>query len=219
MTVPYLRKEAIEATARQLLSDYGKKYSPVVAPPVDVFAIAESLLRLHLEYDDLEKKHGKGILGAINFEHTTIFINVALDPDENVQKQGRHNFTLTHEIGHWMLHRFEYLAPDVFNPQASGLSILCRTAQKKDPLEWQADQFASHLLMPRLMVQQSWREAHGNLVLSVGNIDGFKRCDDVISTRKDYFLLVKEFAQKFAVSAQAMRIRLADLQFVCRQDE
>jgi Zn-dependent peptidase ImmA (M78 family) len=214
MASQYLPKESIEAAARRLLTDYGKKYSPFIEPPVDVCAIAESFLGLRLEYVDLEKKYGQDILGAITFEKQTVYINNALDPFEDEQREGRHNFTLAHEIGHWMLHRFDFLLPDPLRPYDSKLTILCRSQQKKDPREWQADQFATNLLMPRPMVQKTWREIHGNLVMDVGDISAFKGGDDLLASKKKHFALVKEFAQTFGVSAQAMRIRLADLQFV-----
>jgi Zn-dependent peptidase ImmA (M78 family) len=207
----FMRKEAIEAVTRQVLGDYGKKYAPIAEPPVPVCEIAESLLGLRLDYDDLEKRWGRGVLGAINFESRTVYINTALDPIENEREEGRHNFTLAHEIGHWTLHRCDFLAPDVFQFHEAGPQIMCRTAQKKEPREWQADQFASFLLMPRPMVQKVWRERHGNLVMDVGSVDSFKQGNDLRATMKDYYLLVKDFAQIFAVSGQAMRIRLAEL--------
>lgn len=54
---------------------------------------------------------------------------------------GRERFSLSHELGHWEMHR--------------GLSFRCRADEPDDnlvanrELEKQADQFASHLLMPR----------------------------------------------------------------------
>ena len=210
-------KESLELQARQLLIDYGKKHSPFVEPPVDVCAIAECFLGLHLDYMDLEREYGKGILGAINFDKKTVYINTVLDPVENDGAEGRHNFTLAHEVGHWQLHRYEFLLPENLKDRDPRLSILCRKNQRKEPREWQADQFASYLLMPRSMVQKTWRERHGNLVMDVGSVDSFKQGNDLRAAMKDYYLLVKDFARIFAVSGQAMRIRLADLGFVAAE--
>jgi len=215
----FLRKESLELQVRQLLSKYGEKHSPFVEPPVDVCAIAETFLGLRLDYMDLEKEYGKGILGAINFEKKTVYINMALDPVENDGTEGRHNFTLAHEIGHWQLHRYEFLLPDNLKDRNSQLSILCRKAPGKEPREWQADQFASYLLMPKTMVQNAWRDRYGSRLLSVGDVDAFKRGDDLKAAFKDDYLLVKDVAQLFSVSGHAMRIRLVDLGLVCAEGE
>jgi len=215
----FLRKEALELQARQLLSEYGEKHSPFVAPPVDICAIAETFLGLRLDYVDLEKEHGKGILGAINFEKKNVYINTALDPVENDGAEGRHNFTLAHEIGHWQLHRYEFLLPDNLRNRDSRMSILCRNDQRNEPREWQANQFASYLLMPKTMIQNAWRSRYGDKVLPVGDVEAFKRGDDLKAVFKDYYLLVKDFAQIFAVSGHAMRIRLVGLGLVCAEGE
>jgi hypothetical protein len=55
MKAPYFPKGSLELQARQLLADYGKKFSPFLGPPIDICSIAESFLELHLEYMDLEK--------------------------------------------------------------------------------------------------------------------------------------------------------------------
>ncbi len=211
----FFSKESLDIQARRLLADYGKKFPPFVEPPVDICAIAETFLGLRLDYVDLEKEYGRGILGAINFEKKIIYINTALDPVEHCGTEGRHNFTIAHEVGHWQLHRHEFLLPEDFGDNRLRPSIMCREAHKREAREWQADQFASYLLMPRPMVQQAWRDRFGGKILAVGNAVAFKRGDDLEATQKDYYLLVKDFAQLFAVSGYAMRIRLVELGFVC----
>jgi Zn-dependent peptidase ImmA (M78 family) len=211
----FFSKESLDIQARKLLSEYGKKHSPFVEPPVDICAVTETFLGLRLDYMDLEREYGEGVLGAINFEKKTVYVNTALDPVENDSAEGRHNFTIAHEVGHWQLHRHEFLLPENLRDNGPRPSILCRTAQKKEPREWQADQFASYLLMPRPMVQQAWRKRYGSRILPVGNVDAFKRGDDLQASLRDYYLLVKDFAHLFAVSGHAMRIRLVDLGFVC----
>jgi len=40
-------------------------------------------------------------------------------------------------------------------------SIVCRGGSK-ERIEWQADRFAGHLLVPKEMVFAAWRQAHGS---------------------------------------------------------
>ena len=204
----FIRKEAIEGAVRNVLSKYGKKYAPITEPPVPVDAIAEGLMGLHIAYDDL----GNGVLGAINFEKQIVFINTALDPDENKREEGRHNFTLAHELGHWELHRCDFLLPDPgMVPNAMIPKILCRSSQRKEPREVQADMFAGLLLMPRGLMKNAWQQEHGGRVLQVKNLEAFKRGEATSLQEQEYLTLVRDFARLFAVSATAMCIRLADM--------
>ena len=102
------------------------------------------------------------ILGAIFFEERRIVIDESLDPEENPSKEGRYRFTLAHEGGgHWRLHRHLFAKDpaqvSLFNEPATP-SVVCRSSQAKEPVEWQADFYASCLLMPRKLVMAAWDE-------------------------------------------------------------
>ena len=93
------------------------------------------------------------ILGAMFFDERRIVIDESLDPEENPSKEGRYRFTLAHEGGgHWRLHRHLF-AKDPAQTSLFGEptppSVVCRSSQAKEPIEWQADFYASCLLMPR----------------------------------------------------------------------
>ena len=93
-------------------------------------------------------------------------LDESLDPEENPAKEGRYRYTVAHEGGgHWRLHR--YLL--VKNPAQTTIfggptepSVICRSSQAKEPIEWQADFYASCLLMPKKLVIEAWRERFGN---------------------------------------------------------
>ena len=102
------------------------------------------------------------ILGAIFFDERRIVIDESLDPEENPSKEGRYRFTLAHEGGgHWRLHRHLFAKDpaqvSLFNEPAPP-SVVCRSSQAKEPVEWQADFYASCLLMPRKLVMAAWDE-------------------------------------------------------------
>jgi hypothetical protein len=78
--------------------------------------------------------------------------------------QGRYRFSVAHEIGHWRLHR-PYVAKD---PNRAALfdapsepTVVCRTSQENEPIEWQANFYSSCLLMPRRRVRYEWKECLG----------------------------------------------------------
>lgn len=158
--VPWVSEKTIEAQAISLLERYVKEHEPILKPPVPVDEIPEMLLKVRLEFDDLRKLLGRNdAIGATWFDTSEIYIDQSLDPTENPRKVGRYRFTVGHEIGHWVLHR--QFVPnrgsqmELFEGRAPEPSILCRESSKREPAEWQADRFASCLLMPADLVVET----------------------------------------------------------------
>jgi hypothetical protein len=164
-------------------------------------------------------------------------IDHRLEPTDNPSMLGRYHFTLAHEAGHWRLHRH------LFQRKANQLQLLPESAERPEyicrssdtaPIEYQANRFASCLLMPREMVKRAWHEWRGNMdpiylddlrakkqqILAAEMLrrSGFKSGDDAI----DNMLLEhasRPLAEKFEVSPDAMRIRLEGMKFLCRVRE
>ena len=169
--VPYLHEEQIERDAAALLAEYAQARNVVIAPPIPIEDIVEKHLKLGIEFDDMHRLFGvprsglgldPDILGAIWFDDRRIVIDESLDPEENPSKEGRYRFTLAHEGGgHWRLHRHLFAKDpaqvSLFNEPAPP-SVVCRSSQAKEPVEWQADFYASCLLMPRKLVMAAWDE-------------------------------------------------------------
>jgi hypothetical protein len=172
--VPYLSEATIERDATALLTEYARARGVAIAPPIPIEDIVEKHLKLRIEFDDTHKLFGiprdpecdADILGAIFFDEARIVIDESLDPEERPGIEGRYRFTLGHEGGgHWRLHRWIFAK----NPAQGALfggpeapSFLCRSSEAKKREEWQADFYASCLLMPRKLVIEAWRGRFGN---------------------------------------------------------
>ena len=91
---------------------------------IDLESIAEFKLNLKIEYQKLDENGDllgmtifkTGYVDVINedstpckkkFEKGTIILNEILIND--LKLQGRYQFTLAHELGHWILHRKEFI--------------------------------------------------------------------------------------------------------------
>jgi hypothetical protein len=160
MDVKYLSENEIERQAAYLLAEFNIPRGLRLVAPIPVEDLLERHLKLRLDFDDLHSRLGvprsgeePEVLGALWAESREIFIDQSLDPVDNPEMEGRYRFTLGHEIGHWQLHR-EYLAPaskgpDLFGHSSQAPTVICRASQAKERVEWQADCFASCLLMPR----------------------------------------------------------------------
>ena len=236
-TVPYLRKEQIERDVAALLTEYAQERDVVIAPPIPIEDIVEKHLKLGIEFDDMHRllrvprsSVGADILGAIWFDDRRIVIDESLDPEENPSKEGRYRFTLAHEGGgHWRLHRHLFgndpAQVSLFNEPASP-SVICRSSQAKEPVEWQADFYASCLLMPRELVMAAWDEMFPDCKPRVLRpempivhpyvevepmMDEFGQSYGGAADELVLESFARPFAKQFLVSPIAMRIRLEKL--------
>lgn len=231
--VPFLHQKQIEREADLLLEEYGIKFVPVTAPPVPVDSIAELHLALALEYLDMKSLFpGADVHGAIWFQQARIGIDQSLDPDANPSRRGRYHFTLAHEVGHWRLHRQHFTSnPSQLTLFADGSpqpEVVCRSNAGSEPVEWQANAFASCLLMPRKLVYAAWAEFRGpddrsvaiselrKLYADASAVEPWYRHGQLAADQESQDLAMKQefcrpLAEAFQVSPEAMRIRLEHL--------
>lgn len=242
--VPFLSEDAIERDAEALLAEFSSQCGVTLAPPIPIEDIVEKHLRLKLDFDDLHKLFNvpqsgpqPDIIGAIWFPDREVRIHECLDPDEFPGTEGRFRFTLAHEGGgHWRLHR-QYHETDARQTSLFGdlakPSVMCRSGQTRDRAEWQADLYASYLLMPKSMVMRAWssqissgrpqlvRRAHRIPLERVSGLDPqlSKTLAKFEAQRDDEALdhFARPFAEMFKVSASAMRIRLEKLGLLHRE--
>jgi Zn-dependent peptidase ImmA (M78 family) len=248
LQVPYLADEAIERDAEALLAQFAHARGMAIRAPIPIEDIIEKHLKLHIEFDDLHHllgvpRGGSGtadIFGAIWFETGEIVIDESLDPEERPPIEGRYRFTLAHDGGHWRLHRPLVQANSGHGSlfgYARQPTVVCRSSRAKDRAEFQANLYASCLLMPRKLVFQAWRDRFGNdHPWGVPRKDGIVDVDEiirmlpnsgavpvVISHYFDQFCddqllehIARPFAEQFLVSPIAMRIRLERLDLLHR---
>jgi Zn-dependent peptidase ImmA (M78 family) len=240
--VPYISEAEIEQDAELLLVEYEETTGVPTKLPVPVAEITTYHLALRLEFADLHQTLGipmlrdqPDILGAILVDTEIVLIDRSLDPKRNPSMTGRYRFSVAHEVGHWRLHR-PYVTKDV--NQASlfvGLSeptVICRSSQVMEPIERQANFFSSCLLMPRRRVHREWQGCLGRsrpLLLSDLRPNGrvMMRAQAMIHEQGKseteavddalFEEVAKPIARRFAVSPQAMRIRLEYLGLLLRQ--
>ena len=140
-TTPNYSVDEIEEAASQLLSDYFMDEPDNDRLPTPIEAIAEFYLGYELAYTDEGLFADTSVLGGICFDTQMIFINTSVESHE-----GRHAFTIAHEIGHHILHKPYYKSTN---------NLLCRNKDK--PIyELQADRFAAALLLPKPFIDKHW---------------------------------------------------------------
>lgn len=186
--IPFLPDTEIEKQANALIERYHHKIEPILAPPVPVEKIADFLLELGTEWTLIPDTDDEPILAYIHAESKTIRLNEARQ-DHFDQYMGTYEFTLAHEIGHYELHLTDVEFKQKNFDFGHGKAYLCRDRNKtKDKREWQAERFASFLLMPS-----------GLLLSTTENVN-------LLSWPNLYTL-----RDKFQVSITALKIRLENL--------
>ena len=221
MNVRWLPKESIAKSASTLVQGYEKLVAHTVRPPIPVEDIIERYLRLSLSFEDLEARlHIKDVLGATYIKSKTICINEKLL--EHKGCEGRMMFTCAHEAGHWVLHR--HMAEQARRSRAGAEAIVCRTRNARLPIEWQADYFASCLLMPTEEVKEAFSQVWDGTVMVLDNVmsrlGGTPLCVDPCVENWPFIAdAVREAGGFSNVSKEAMIIRLRELGLVRNRTE
>jgi len=220
--VPFLPEKRIEDQAQLLLNEWVESHPAVAEPPVPI----EDILELHLELTfalaDLQSDLGHSdVLGGIWFGDRMIKVDKSLDPSITPKLLGRYRFTLAHEVGHWRLHR-QHLMED---PSAKSLfdancePAFVQRSGMNPPEEIQANAFAACVLMPRQLVYDAWSQWQGTDMpvaisdLPVGDYHADRQANEEMAM--DQFC--KPLAERFEVSAQAMRYRLQKLKLLVKE--
>ena len=173
--VKFLKPREIGNAADELLYKYVEQTGTKLSAPIPVDNIVEIHLGLTLEIKNLcEFFKEPDILGATWIDEKLVRIDKSIE-----RTNGRFEFTLAHEVGHWVLHRplliVEREMPELFtNSKIKPPNYICRSSQKKEPIEKQADMFAAMLLMPEKLMQQSFSDLYP---------DGLKMPVEIIKSR------------------------------------
>lgn len=218
-----LCKSDIDSEAIRFLQEYSSN-SLQKLDILDLESIAEFKLNLKIEYQKLDEDGDllgmtifkTGYVDVINedgtyckkkFEKGTIVLNEILIND--LKLQGRYQFTLAHEVGHWILHRKEFIEDenqinlfDFIGDITDNDCIKCLNRDVVDNkiitgglktdldwLEWQANYFGASILMPRRLIKQYYLDNYNN---------------------KDIKQMTKEISEICGVSKQAAEIRIKD---------
>lgn len=194
INIKYVKEEKLEEISARLYKyDIHDDYCLNVEK---LCAFLES--KYNVEFDLLKSEHG--ILGKIEFHPLKISINSQLD-------ENRLRYTLCHEIGHLILHSKILNGIDKKEDNDVTLSLKYHsTEQYKRRLEFQANIFASHLLLPT----EPFKEEVGKYMVQE-RIYKTLYLDNQPTNQILVFSLIKRLSDKFKASNEAVKIRLKTL--------
>jgi len=214
MKVPWLPQSKIENVAADLIDRYQMIVGHKIHPPVPVELLIERALDITLGFEDLREQLGiDDVLGATYVDKRKISIDTSLLSE---RLEGRLCFTLAHEAGHWVLHR--NVVDHGYRTESECRNIFCRKRDARKPIEWQADYFASCLLMPEKEVNRAFEMVYGEKPLMIYNVKsefcGPISFDPSVETWPMIADKVMDTGGFSNVSKQAMIIRLQKLGLV-----
>lgn len=221
--VPYLSREKIEQTASKVIAWIAveRLERPSETPVAHIIErlVKEQRLLFKCDADLGHSRRGRKILGAFDFSARSIFIDPVL---VDAKRTARFRFTLAHELGHFVLHRRRMLdwpaldaAPSRVDDDRVELHFLKRRSRIRTPrqwLEWQANYFASCLLMPAATVQQAIADLQGEA--GVTRRLGRLYLDDQPTNRVMYQKALYRLQDTYQVSRSVVVIRLRELALV-----
>lgn len=203
--VQYVSAQQIESMSQSALTAIGYSRGSVSLDAVCQWQTLEAGLTVTTGVVPTEKNLTNGTLGRIKFDplEITIFHHAE-------QYRGRQRFTLAHELAHHLLGHSKYMAAEVCEekdferdgPPDIGIEDVQR-------MEWQANRFASCLLLPResfltdffVLAHEYGLEDRGHGLLFV---------DEQPCNQRIFFSVTDSLRLKYDVSRSAVEIRLKD---------
>ena len=130
----------------QTVRSFREKYWPENTLPVDMEKIVEQRLRLSIEpihslLDDLD------VDAFLKLDLSGIVVDYDCFMQERFQNRIR--FSFAHEVGHFVLHKDIYEKIPFISPEEWKYSVLNMADKEYRNFEWQANEFAGRLLVPR----------------------------------------------------------------------
>jgi hypothetical protein len=147
-------KQAIELRAMDVLARVNKKRKRPLKWPIDAGHVAEALgLDMDCGYIPPDEK------GAIAAMILPTERKIIMNEKSLELPKGFEESSIAHEIGHWELHIDQKAVSRLEEEQKLGVEsavepFLCRSISSQQGIEWQAQYFASCLLMPRFKLEE-----------------------------------------------------------------
>ena len=206
--VPFIEETEIETCALNILTQHMYKSGPVPLDEICLKLQADN----NLEYDPHSTLE-PGVLGQISYGPFKISID-----NKQTESIERFRFTLAHELGHFYLGHNKYMSGekcyendiDIENPRDISIKDIQR-------LEWQANQFASFLLLPK----HQFRELFLSTARERNLVDkgfGLIFLDNQQCNVSEYYNVTMPLIHAFKVSRSVVKIRLKKMGFLNEDD-
>ncbi len=203
--IPVLSRREIEGIAVGFLQEHCPTVleSPKMTPVIEILDQLKVETGLSTRFVELGHKGRAKVVGRVSFGHKIVYLDLSLTKE----RKAAFRFTIAHEIGHWILHRFNYEnwkikdvdIEDTPLHEAERNLFTVQNWTAREWLEFQARAFAAALTMP-----------HRTFVLACLQIRreiGLNSLED----KDNIARVVAYLSDRFQVSKTSVRIRVNEL--------
>lgn len=202
LTIPYISDEKIKEETTELLRKINYEGGAVNLQKIC------SLLSIDLHHTNQphQDENEIEILGYANFSKKEIYIHFH-------KNKNRERFTLSHEIGHFYLKHDQFLRSETLIASDLLIDDTNDNNFNYNQLEFQANNFASCLLLPEDFFISKINELRKKLdIKDKGH--GYIYVDNQSCNFLPYNLLLSELSNHFETSKQAIEIRLKKMNWL-----
>lgn len=204
LSVPYVERKELEELSFGILAELRYQSGPV---PLD--SVCERLKEQAGLVVKRNSQLGNGVLGQISFGPDIISID-----DSQALTPERVRFTLAHELGHFALEHRRFMVREACHDEDIDTENL-ETLKLKDVrrMEWQANYFASCLLLPKEQFEREFfRQANLHELSDRGY--GLLYLDDQKCNIDTFYRVTAPLVKEFQVSRSVIKLRLLKLGFL-----
>ena len=204
--VPRISRSQIEKLSKQVLADVGFSESPVSVMEIcrQKHIRLESVISKEMAPTAHKTKHTK--LGRIKFAPLEITVFDHLDGNHTRQR-----FTVAHELGHYFLGHSKFMSGEYCEDRDFEFeNVLKVSVSDIRRMEWQANQFASCLLLPKDALIMDFSELLQKREIKNRGF-GALYVDDQRCNMVNYYAVVNSLRFKYNVSVSVVKFRLEGL--------
>ena len=190
LEIPYYKPEEIQKIASDLYLNCN-----VISNDIAGEILSKKFIDFRITFENLPEN----VLGLLSIQNKVITLSESIRTNIN-----RLHFTIAHEIGHLVLHipQIENKITEICEFEEQSLLKINSTTLKR--MEWQANQFASFLLLP----QGRFMTTFNKLLNDVNIRKGRLYLDHQPCNIRDVNYVLGELSRIFQVSKEVVKIRL-----------
>mgnify|MGYP003599707946 CR=1 FL=1 len=206
-----LSSKQIDAISSNLIKEFNSEILDygLSIPLFDLLEYLKNKHNLKFKYSKIEDDSKEDVLGYFDCEKNEIIVDIS------IRNTPREPFILAHEIGHFILHKDLKINKSIYNNfKDTSFSFFEQSYVLRNPknwIEWQANSFASSLLMPELSIKAILILTQKDLGISKA---GRIYLDDQECNKLDYREILKRLASHFNVPKVSIEYRLSDLKLI-----
>ncbi len=204
--VSFVEKEEIEILCESVLEKVNYQEGVTSLDVICEWQINETGLLVRHVNSHIKDSDGREILGSIIFDPLEITIFA-----DNENNNARKRFTLAHELGHLILGHSEYMTREYCQEYDFDFERLTELGPRDIVrLEWQANYFASCLLLPKNAFLSDFLHLAADLNLHNRGY-GILFVDDQACNLDNYYKVTNYLKVKYNVSRSVVKIRLENM--------